>query len=107
MYNSISLKKMYNYLESGNYSADSAICAMLLPYMPDFPLYELSTIIFFLIPMLIILVVYTRMGLKIRNSTKDTLNSVVQGAIHGDSRQIQSRKSVIKMLSKILSLDFF
>lgn len=92
--------KMYNYLDSGNYSANSAVCGMLLPYLPNFPLYELSTIIFFLIPMLVILVVYTRMGLKIRNSTNHTLNSVMQGAIHGDSRQTQSRKSVIRMLSK-------
>ena len=91
---------------SGNYSADSAICAMLLPYMPDFPLYELSTIIFFLIPMLVILVVYTRMGLKIRNSTKATLSSVVEGGIHGDSKQAQSRKSVIRMLSAVVILFF-
>ena len=74
---------------------------MLLPYMPNFPLYELSSIIFFLIPMLVILVVYARMGVRIRNSTNSAINSVVQGAIHGDSRQIQSRKSVIRMLSKI------
>lgn len=73
---------------------------MLLPYMPKFPLYELSSIIFFFIPMLVILVVYTRMGLRIWNSTRDTLNSVVHGTIHGNSRQIQSRKSVIRMLSK-------
>ena len=91
---------------SGNYSADSAICAMLLPYMPKFPLYELSCIIFFLIPMLVILVVYTRMGLRIRNSTRETLNSVVQGAIHGDSKQTQSRKSVIRMLSAVVILFF-
>ncbi|CAK9804658.1 Neuropeptides capa receptor [Anthophora quadrimaculata] len=93
--------------DSGKYSADSAICAMLLPYMPDFPLYELSSIIFFLIPMLVILVVYIRMGLKIRNSTKDTISSVVQGAIHGDSRQTQSRRSVIRMLSAVVILFFF
>ncbi|CAL7936954.1 unnamed protein product [Xylocopa violacea] len=85
---------------------DSAICAMLLPYMPDFPLYELSCIIFFFIPMMVILVVYIRMGLKIRNSTKDTLNSVMQGAIHGDSRQIQSRQSVIRMLSAVVIMFF-
>ncbi|XP_017880475.1 neuropeptides capa receptor-like [Ceratina calcarata] len=91
---------------SGNYSTDSAICTILLPYMPDFPLYELSSVIFFLIPMLIILVVYTRMGLKIRNSTTNTLNSVMQGAIHGDSRQVQSRKSVIRMLSAVVILFF-
>ncbi|XP_076235783.1 neuropeptides capa receptor [Calliopsis andreniformis] len=91
---------------SGNYSADSAICAMLLPYMPKFPLYELSCIIFFLIPMLVILVVYTRMGLKIRNSTRETLNSVIQGAIHGDTKQTKSRKSVIRMLSAVVILFF-
>ncbi|XP_017787356.1 PREDICTED: neuropeptides capa receptor-like [Habropoda laboriosa] len=93
--------------DSGKYSADSAICAMLLPYMPDFPLYELSSIIFFLVPMLVILVVYIRMGLKIRSSTKDTVHSVVQGAIHGDTKQVQSRRSVIKMLSAVVILFFF
>ncbi|KAF3425439.1 hypothetical protein E2986_11141 [Frieseomelitta varia] len=91
---------------SGNYSANSAICGMLLPYMPNFPLYELSSIIFFLIPMLVILVVYTRMGARIRNSTNDAMNSVVQSAIHGDSRQIQSRKSVIRMLTAVVILFF-
>lgn len=56
--------------------------------------------------MLIILVVYTRMGLTIRNSTTNTLNSVVQGVIHGDSRQVQSRKSVIRMLRAVVVLFF-
>ncbi|XP_033334211.2 neuropeptides capa receptor [Megalopta genalis] len=91
---------------SGNYSADSAICAMLLPDMPKFPIYELSSIIFFSIPMLVILLVYTRMGLKIRSSTQDALNSVVNGAIHGESRQTQSRKSVIRMLSAVVIMFF-
>lgn len=91
---------------SGNYSANSAICTMLLPYMPNFPLYELSTVIFFLIPMLIILVVYTRMGARIRDSANNAMNSVVQSAIHGDSRQIQSRKSVIRMLTAVVILFF-
>ncbi|XP_015118533.1 neuropeptides capa receptor [Diachasma alloeum] len=65
-----------NYVEyppdSGIDSANSAICAMLLPDMPHFPLYELSCVVFFLIPMLIILIVYTRMGLKIRKSTRNS-----------------------------------
>lgn len=86
---------------SGNYSADSAICAMLLPDMPRLPLYELSCIVFFLIPMLVILVVYTRMGLKIKSSTKKMLGPI-QGFVHGDSRQTQSRKS-IRMLSMMSS----
>lgn len=90
---------------SGNYSADSAICAMLLPDMPKFPLYELSSIVFFLIPMLVILVVYTRMGLKIKNSTKKMLGPI-QGFVHGDSRQTQSRKSIIRMLSVVVIMFF-
>ncbi|XP_029160795.1 neuropeptides capa receptor-like isoform X2 [Nylanderia fulva] len=91
--------------ESGNYSADSAICAMLLPDMPKFPLYELSCIVFFLIPMLVILVVYTRMGLKIKNSMEKILGPI-QGSVHGDSQQTQSRKSVIRMLSVVVIMFF-
>ncbi|XP_012523767.2 neuropeptides capa receptor [Monomorium pharaonis] len=91
---------------SGNYSADSAICAMLLPDMPKFPLYELSCIIFFLIPMLVILVVYTRMGLKIKSSTKETLGPIQGSHVHGDHQQVHSRKSVIRMLSVVVIMFF-
>lgn len=72
---------------------------MLLPDMPKFPLYELSCIVFFAIPMLVILVLYTRMGLKIKRATKEALGSIQGSYIHGDHRRVQSRKSVIKMLS--------
>lgn len=92
--------------ESGNYSADSAICAMLLPYMPKFPLYELSTVVFFLIPMLVILVVYTRMGLRVADSSRKTISAVTQGTVHGESRKIQSRKSVLRMLSAVVIMFF-
>ncbi|XP_011879991.1 PREDICTED: neuropeptides capa receptor-like [Vollenhovia emeryi] len=91
---------------SGNYSADSAICAMLLPDMPKFPLYELSCIVFFLVPMLVILVVYTRMGLKIKRSTKETLGPIQGSYVHGDHRQVQSRKSVVRMLSAVVIMFF-
>lgn len=91
---------------SGNYSADSAICAMLLPYMPKFPLYELSTVVFFLIPMLVILVVYARMGLQVAKSSKKAISSVINSTVHGESRKIQSRKSVIRMLSAVVIMFF-
>lgn len=90
--------------ESGNYSADSAICAMLLPDMPKLPLYELSCTIFFLIPMLVILVVYIRMGLKIKSSTNETLGPIQHAYVHGHQRQVQSRKSIIRMLSTMILL---
>lgn len=99
-YNWISLLNWTNEnLGSGNYSADSAICAMLLSDMPEFPLYEVSGIVFFLIPMLVILVVYIRMGLKIRRSTRITVGTMEPNSFHGESRKIQSRKAIVRMLS--------
>ncbi|XP_074110611.1 neuropeptides capa receptor [Cotesia typhae] len=99
-----------NYVEyppgSGEASDDSAFCAMLLPDMPNFPLYELSCIIFFLIPMVIILVVYTKMGLKIRKSARIRENSIVH-SVHAESRHVQSRKSIVKMLSVVVVMFFF
>ncbi|XP_063991330.1 neuropeptides capa receptor-like [Diachasmimorpha longicaudata] len=97
-----------NYVEyppdSGIDSASSAICAMLLPDMPHFPLYELSSVVFFLIPMLIILIVYTRMGLKIRKSTRNSPTG--ESSAHWDSRQVQSRRSIIRMLSAVVIMFF-
>ncbi|XP_020282937.1 neuropeptides capa receptor-like [Pseudomyrmex gracilis] len=90
---------------SGNFSADSAICAMLLSNMPNYPLHELSCVLFFLIPMLVILILYTRMGFKIKKSTENALDKI-QGAVHGDYRQIESRKSVIRMLSAVVVMFF-
>ncbi|KAL0134802.1 hypothetical protein PUN28_001520 [Cardiocondyla obscurior] len=86
--------------ESGNYSADSAICGMLLPDMPKFPLYELSCIVFFLIPMFIIFVLYTRMGLQIKSRTKKALGPIENAFVHGAHRQ--SRKSIVRMLSVVI-----
>ncbi|XP_034946503.1 neuropeptides capa receptor-like [Chelonus insularis] len=99
-----------NYVEyppnSGEVSEDSAICAMLLPDMPNFPLYELSCVIFFLIPMIIILVVYVRMGFMIRKSARTNENPMTQSSVHWESRQVQSRKSIIKMLSAVVVMFF-
>lgn len=51
---------------------DSAFCAML--DNPDkFPLWEVSTCVFFTFPMLIMVVLYSRMGLKIRSRSRHTL----------------------------------
>lgn len=92
-------KKCFPYLftESGRYSEESAICAMLLPNMPKFPLLELSCLIFFLLPMLCIAVLYVKMGLRIRSNG---LDCSIEGSVHGETRQTQSRKAIIRMLSK-------
>lgn len=83
--------------ESGRYSEDSAVCAMLLENMPDFPLYELSCLIFFLIPMVFIVVLYVRMCLRIQ---RNTLGRSIEGSVHGETRQAHSRKAIVRMLSK-------
>lgn len=90
------------FVGSGRYSEESAMCAMLLPNMPKFPLYELSCLIFFLVPMLSIAVLYVRMGLRIQSNG---LGHSIEGSVHGETRQAQSRKAIIRMLSKFLSFS--
>ncbi|XP_044577944.1 neuropeptides capa receptor-like [Cotesia glomerata] len=96
-----------NYVEyppgSGRDSEESAFCAMLLPNMPTFPLYELSCLVFFLIPLLLIMVLYIRMGLRIQSTT---LGRSIEGTVHGETKQVQSRKSIIRMLSAVV-VTFF
>ncbi|XP_068992734.1 neuropeptides capa receptor-like isoform X2 [Neodiprion pinetum] len=97
-----------NYLDyppgSRNPLLESAVCAML--FLPDFPIYQLSCAIFFLVPMIVILVLYTAMGLQIRKTTRSTLGQNVDGVVHGEVRQIQSRRGVIRMLSAVV-ITFF
>ena len=64
--------------------------------MPPTFLFEASFFLFFLIPMIIMVVLYIRMGLKIRSTTRFGENSNV----HGESRQAQSRKAILRMLGK-------
>ncbi|XP_066600198.1 neuropeptides capa receptor-like [Prorops nasuta] len=96
-----------NYVEypprSGRESKDSALCAMLLNNIPKFPLYELSCLIFFLIPMLLIAVLYVRMGFRIQSTT---LGRSIEGSVHGETRQAQSRKAIIRMLSAVVVMFF-
>lgn len=84
-----------NFSGSGDAAEESAFCSIVLENLPDFPLYQLSGAIFFLLPMAIILLLYARMGLKIHNTIRNTIGQTVEG-------QIQSRKGVIRMLSKMI-----
>ncbi|CRK99529.1 CLUMA_CG012848, isoform A [Clunio marinus] len=94
------------YPETGEEIPDSAFCAML--DNPDkFPLWEVSTCVFFAFPMLIMVILYGRMGLKIRSRTRHTVAlGVQQGSIHGESKQSQSRKAIIRMLAAVV-ITFF
>lgn len=51
---------------------DSAFCAML-EYPDKFPLWEVSTCVFFAFPMVIMVILYGRMGLQIRSRKRHTV----------------------------------
>lgn len=78
---------------------ESAFCAMLDKNVPTgVPIYELSSLLFFLVPMMIIIILYVLIGLQIRQSSRHSLGKQMQGAVHGETKQIQSKKSIVRML---------
>lgn len=91
---------------SGNYSMNSAICAMLLFDVPNFPFYEMSTIVFFFVPMIIMVILYTKMGIAIRNrfgSNNRHETVPIQCHLynfHQDTGNLRTSKSITHMLSK-------
>ncbi|XP_050682836.1 neuropeptides capa receptor-like isoform X2 [Leptidea sinapis] len=95
--------------ESGNASLESAFCAML--ELPSWHICELSSFLFFILPGIIILCLYVRMGLRIRCSHSHTAGGAatlngVNGSVHGEARQAQSRKNIIRMLAAVV-IAFF
>ncbi|XP_059609125.1 neuropeptides capa receptor isoform X2 [Phlebotomus argentipes] len=85
---------------------DSAFCG-LLGNPKGFLLLELSTCIFFIIPMIVMVVLYTKIGLRIRSRTRHTVAlGVQQGSLHNESRQTQSRKAIIRMLAAVVIFFF-
>lgn len=78
---------------------ESAFCAMLDKNVPTgVPVYELSSLLFFLVPMMIIIVLYVLIGLQIRQSSRHSLGKQMKGNVHGETKQIQSKKSIVRML---------
>ncbi|XP_076619619.1 neuropeptides capa receptor-like [Colletes latitarsis] len=87
--------------ESKEYLEDSAFCTIEI--LPEFPLYELCCCFFFLLPMAFIVVLYVRIGLRIRSSS---LEQTVEGSVHGETKQAQSRTTIIRVLSAVV-VTFF
>ncbi|KAG4070209.1 hypothetical protein HA402_003899, partial [Bradysia odoriphaga] len=94
------------YPPDGRKILDSAFCAML-SNPPGFPLWEVSSLVFFAIPMAVMIILYGRMGLQIRFRSKHTsVLGVQQGSQHGESKQSQARKAIIRMLAAVV-ITFF
>ncbi|XP_034240930.1 neuropeptides capa receptor-like [Thrips palmi] len=95
-----------HYLEwpigSGVVAQESAFCTMLDSYM----VFETSSLLFFLLPMLVMVAIYGRIGSKIRSRGRHSLGKRVEGVIHSENKQTQSRKAIIRMLSAVV-IAFF
>ncbi|KAG6462549.1 hypothetical protein O3G_MSEX013331 [Manduca sexta] len=98
---------------SGNASLESAFCAML--ELPSWYLCELSSLLFFILPAIVMMCLYIRMGLRIKYvmgsthaskpGSPGTLNGV-NGSVHGEARQAQSKKAIIRMLAAVVVAFF-
>ncbi|XP_066999974.2 neuropeptides capa receptor-like [Anabrus simplex] len=87
---------------SGQIVDESAFCAMLEENVPaHYPVYELSFLLFFLIPMLVMIVLYVRMGLTIWRP-----QARVAGSIHRKRKQNHSRKGIVRMLAAVVMAFF-
>ncbi|CAH2000295.1 unnamed protein product [Acanthoscelides obtectus] len=73
---------------------------------PDnIPMTEISSVIFFIIPMIVIIYQYIKMGIAIKETT--TNNSFGKGSVHRKRKKnLQSNKNIVKMLSFVV-LGFF
>lgn len=94
-----------NYLEypekSGNYLKETAFCAMLAQNLPKgIPVYELSFLVFFLLPMVFIIILYTLIGRKIQSRGNELSNNIDDSSVHRDARHLRSRRNIIRMLSE-------
>ncbi|XP_060530951.1 neuropeptides capa receptor-like [Cylas formicarius] len=92
-------------IHSKQFIEESAMCAMT-SQPANIPLTEMSTIIFFVIPLLIIMVQYTNMGITIWRTAETNFGNKLKGSVHRKNRRLQSNKSIIRMLSFVV-LGFF
>ncbi|XP_059079871.1 neuropeptides capa receptor-like isoform X2 [Tigriopus californicus] len=78
---------------------ESAFCT--IQPTPTF-LFEFSSFLFFIIPMTIMIFLYVRMGFRIRQTATFGRNT----AVHGESRSVQSKKAILKMLAAVVFAFF-
>ncbi|KAH8360389.1 neuropeptides capa receptor isoform X1 [Drosophila serrata] len=85
---------------------ESAFCSMSTQTVTMIPVFEVSFCIFFVIPMILIIILYGRMGAKIRSRTNQKLG-VQHGTNNRETRNSQLRKkTVIRMLAAVV-ITFF
>ena len=85
---------------SGEDVVSSAFCAML--EIPPF-LYEFSSIIFFLVPMVSLVVMYTMMGWRMVTTSRRR-QSLMTGDSTNHNGRDRTKKAVLKMLGEMMML---
>lgn len=100
-----------NYLDfppdSGRIIEESAFCAMLIKDVPTVPVYEVSTVLFFGIPLIALTYMYWEILKKLRERELYALNGQGLGVGQAQmARQQQSRKSIIRMLGAVVICFF-
>ncbi|XP_034481709.1 neuropeptides capa receptor isoform X2 [Drosophila innubila] len=103
------VKSNIQYLDyplDGTKIQDSAVCSIDLDFPEKYPIFELSFCIFFIIPMILIILLYGCMGAKIRARATEVLG-VQQGSRNREARNSQKKKkAVIRMLAAVV-ITFF
>lgn len=87
---------------SGQSIPESAFCSLQDENPPtQWPLVEVATFIFFIVPMGILCLLYLRIGIRIRRTSLGRGRNV-QGVVHhsNESRQSSSRRTILRMLGK-------
>lgn len=82
---------------------ESAFCAMLEENQPThWPLVEMATFIFFIVPMGILCLLYLRIGIRIRRTSLGRGCNAHAGAVHhsNESQRSSSRRNILRMLGK-------
>ena len=85
---------------SGNLVMESAFCAMLESNRPEaWPLLQISSFVFFLIPMFVMVFLYTRMGVKLRTTGKISRELQFANPLI-NAKSTAAKKNIIRMLGK-------
>lgn len=93
---------------SGQSIPESAFCSLQDENPPtQWPLVEVATFIFFIVPMGILCLLYLRIGIRIRRTSLGRGRNV-QGVVHhsNESRQSSSRRTILRMLVAVV-IAFF
>ncbi|XP_023338062.1 neuropeptides capa receptor [Eurytemora carolleeae] len=90
---------------SGKYIEESALCALLDSNIvpKDYPLHQLSSVVFFLFPLCVLMFLYIRMGLSLHETS---LARTRDSRVHGATTLNRSKDMVLRMLVAVVVAFF-